>query len=138
MASVRALGAAFDRFDEAASRSLGIGRSDLRALNLLEHGPVTAGEMASHLGLTTGSITALVNRLVEAGYVRRSSPPGDRRVVTIELEPAVYAAFARVYAPCGQAVMEVSAALSDTQRSRSIEAIDAAASAIEQAAAQLS
>ena len=35
----RALSHAMDLFDEAACRALGIGRSDLRALNLLEHGP---------------------------------------------------------------------------------------------------
>ena len=36
----RYLARAMDRFDEAACGALGLGRSDLRALNLLEHGPL--------------------------------------------------------------------------------------------------
>ena len=42
----RELGRAMDLFDEAACGHLGLGRSDLRALNLLEHGPVGASALA--------------------------------------------------------------------------------------------
>jgi predicted ArsR family transcriptional regulator len=41
-----------DLFDENAAHALGIGRSDLRALNLLEHGPLSAAALADRLGLT--------------------------------------------------------------------------------------
>jgi DNA-binding MarR family transcriptional regulator len=107
LAAVRELGAALDAFDEAAARALGIGRSDLRALNLLEHGPVAAGALAATLSLSSGAVTALVDRLVHAGYVERVADPGDRRRVLVQLRPQTYAAFARVYAPCGRAVAGV-------------------------------
>jgi hypothetical protein len=61
-----------DLFDELAARRLGLGRSDLRALNLLEHGPVSAAALADGLGLTRTSVTALVDRLVLAGYATRN------------------------------------------------------------------
>lgn len=105
--AVRALQAALDDFDDAAARALGIGRSDLRALNLLEHGPLPAGTLAGRLGLSSGATTALVDRLVTAGWVRRQAAPDDARKVLVALEPAVWRAFARVYQPCGAAVTAV-------------------------------
>lgn len=108
-----------DRFDDAACRVLGVGRTDLRALNLLEHGPLSAGEITTRLGLTTGSVTLLVDRLVSAGYVSRHHPPDDRRRTVVQLEPATYRAFAEVYRPLGIRVAAAEAALDPTQRAAS-------------------
>ncbi|MGD9618844.1 MAG: MarR family winged helix-turn-helix transcriptional regulator [Mycolicibacterium sp.] len=130
VAAIRQLGVALDRYDEAAGRSLGIGRSDLRALNLLEHGPLTAGEIGARLDLTSGSVTALVNRLVASGYVRRVRTIEDRRVVKVELREGVYESFARVYAPCGHAVALVSSQLGPEARSSAVRAILDAAEAV--------
>lgn len=101
---IRALGAAMDAFERAASRALDINRSDLHALNALEHGPLSHGDLAEHLGLTSGTVTTLVDRLETAGYVERQPDPNDRRRSEVALTPATYQAFARVYRPCGQAV----------------------------------
>lgn len=131
MAAVRHLGTALDRYDEAASRALGIGRSDLRALNLLEHGPLTAGEIGERLDLTSGSVTALINRLETHGMVHRVRDGNDRRVVRVQLEDAVYASFARIYAPCGRAVASVSATLPPTTQDATVQAVVDAARAIE-------
>lgn len=130
MVVIRELGHALDRFDEAASRAMGLGRSDLRALNVLEHGPLPSGEIAARLGLTTGSVTALVDRLIQGGYVSRHPSLEDRRKVLIQLEPATYAAFARVYAPCGQAVAAVGAQLPARQVRAARETLEAVVAAI--------
>ena len=108
-----------DRFDDAACRVLRVGRTDLRALNLLEHEPLTAGEIATRLGLTTGSVTLLVDRLVRAGYVARHHPPDDRRRTVVQLKPATYQAFAEVYRPLGMRVAAAEAALDPTHRAAS-------------------
>lgn len=54
----RRISEAMDLFDEAAAGKLGVGRSDLRALNLLEHGPLSPGELAKRLGLTKAASPA--------------------------------------------------------------------------------
>lgn len=123
MAAVRAMADVLARFDGAACGAFGIGRTDLRALNLMEHGPVTAGHIATELGLTSGTVTVLVDRLVEHGYASRRPAPDDRRKVLVGLEPATYAAFARIYAPCGQAVTAATAQLSDRQRAAARRAL---------------
>ncbi|GAA0949246.1 MarR family transcriptional regulator [Actinocorallia libanotica] len=69
----------------ASARACGLGATDLYALNILElGGPMTPGELGTRTGLTTGPTTRLVDRLEQAGYVRRAPAPGDRRKVLIE------------------------------------------------------
>ncbi|MEV0250017.1 MarR family transcriptional regulator [Nocardia sp. NPDC050712] len=71
---------------QAGARTVGLGATDLYALNILElSGPLTPGELGTRSGLTTGPTTRLIDRLEAAGYVRRAPVPGDRRKVTVEL-----------------------------------------------------
>lgn len=112
----RDLARAMDRFDEAACAALGLGRSDLRALNLLEHGPLGASVLARQLGLSRPAVTALIDRLTEAGYVARVAVPGDRRATGVELQPATWQAFARVYRPLGEQVHAATGALPAGER----------------------
>lgn len=44
---------------------------------------MTAGELGKKTGLSTGSVTALIDRLEKAGYVIREKDPNDRRRVII-------------------------------------------------------
>jgi DNA-binding MarR family transcriptional regulator len=50
-------------------------------------GPTTAGQLADLTGLTTGAITGMLNRLEEAGLVRRERDPSDGRRVIVRLAP---------------------------------------------------
>ena len=134
---MRALGAALDRFDETAGHALGLGRSDLRALNLLEHGPLSAGELGDRLALTSGSVTVLVDRLIKAGFVTRQPGTTDRRTVYVHLEPPTYAAFARVYAPCGQAVANLEGSMSARQLEIARDTLQDLATAINNQEARL-
>ena len=69
----------------ASARACGLGATDLYALNILElTGPLTPGELGARAGLTTGPTTRLIDRLEQAGYVRRVPAPDDRRKVIVE------------------------------------------------------
>jgi DNA-binding MarR family transcriptional regulator len=57
------------------------------------HGPVSAGRLAELTGLTTGAITAVLNRLERRGYARRVRNPDDRRNINVEAVDA--AAFSK-------------------------------------------
>jgi DNA-binding transcriptional ArsR family regulator len=86
---------------QAAAQRIGVNPTDLNVLNILSlGGRLTAGQLAQQTGLTTASITGVVDRLEEAGYVRRERDPGDRRRVVINLviEP-VLRDVVRVFAP---------------------------------------
>jgi DNA-binding MarR family transcriptional regulator len=85
IAAVRADGSARDALDQAAADRLGINLTDHRCLDVLnQRGTSTAGEIASALGLTTGAVTTLLDRLERAGYVRRIRDSADRRRVHVE------------------------------------------------------
>lgn len=51
-------------------------------------GFLTMTRLGAEVSLTSGGITRLVDRLVDAGYVERSNCPTDRRSVFVSLTPA--------------------------------------------------
>jgi len=54
---------------------------ELAALeHLVLRGGLTPGELGHRLGLTSGGVTALSGRLIDAGYVRRERHPNDGRM----------------------------------------------------------
>jgi DNA-binding MarR family transcriptional regulator len=90
---------ATDRFDSAVAEALGVNRTDMRCLDVLEReGPVPAGRLAEATGLTSGAITSVLDRLERAGYARRVSDPSDRRRVLVELAPAAHERASGFYA----------------------------------------
>ncbi len=77
------LGASFFR---AAAAQIGMTVTDMQVIDILEStGPSTAGQLADLTGLTTGAITGMLNRLEEAGLVRRERDPNDGRRVIVRL-----------------------------------------------------
>ncbi|CAA9490103.1 MAG: hypothetical protein AVDCRST_MAG85-1175, partial [uncultured Solirubrobacteraceae bacterium] len=84
----RAWGIENSRFDHAVARRLGISPADLHALELLEFsGGLTPGQLAERLQLTSGSVTALADRLERLGLVERRPNPKDRRSNVLCLAP---------------------------------------------------
>jgi DNA-binding MarR family transcriptional regulator len=82
---------ATDRFDQAVADALGMNRTDMRCIDVLQReGPVTAGRLAEATGLTTGAMTTALDRLERAGYARRTRDAADRRRVVVELTPKVF------------------------------------------------
>jgi DNA-binding MarR family transcriptional regulator len=86
--------------DNLAAQRLGVNQTDLHCLNIIEsRGALTAGELATAAGLTSGAITGVIDRLERAGYARRSPDPSDRRKISIEVTPKFYAKAAEIWGP---------------------------------------
>jgi DNA-binding MarR family transcriptional regulator len=85
---VRRSQTATDRFDQAVADALGINRTDMRCIDVVDReGPVTAGRLAEAMGMTTAAITTVLDRLERAGFARRVRDTADRRRVLVELSP---------------------------------------------------
>ena len=99
--AVRANQRATDAVDEAMCRLLGVNRTDGTCLDILEEqgGPIAAGELARRLNLTTGAITALIDRLERAGFARRVPDPADRRRVLVEATERTRALTIELFGP---------------------------------------
>jgi DNA-binding MarR family transcriptional regulator len=72
-------------FHLAAADQVGLSGTDYQASNVLAlDGPMTSGELARRLALSSGATTRLMDRMVAAGYARRIADPADRRRVLVE------------------------------------------------------
>jgi DNA-binding MarR family transcriptional regulator len=81
MRKVSSQGAMFAKI--VADRA-GISSADMDCIDFVNvEGRMTAGRLAELTGLTTGAITGVVDRLEEAGFVRRERDENDRRKVFI-------------------------------------------------------
>jgi DNA-binding MarR family transcriptional regulator len=83
-----------------ARRELGIGEGDAKALLHIAANPgIRPSQLRDHLGITSPGVTALIDRLVERGIVRRDLDPHDRRVnrisVTVDLAEEPWAGLTR-------------------------------------------
>jgi DNA-binding MarR family transcriptional regulator len=99
----RAHEAANEAFDEVAREKLGINRTDLRCLNIIENsGPMTAGRLAELSGLTTAAVTSVLDRLEQAGYAKRTRDQQDRRQVMVEVTPLLAERATPIWGPLGE------------------------------------
>jgi DNA-binding MarR family transcriptional regulator len=73
-------------FRNAIGRKLRLNSTDFECLSLLTiRGTSTPTELARHTGLTTGSTTAMLDRLEKAQFIARKPNPNDRRGVLVEV-----------------------------------------------------
>ncbi|AGL19144.1 MarR family winged helix-turn-helix transcriptional regulator [Actinoplanes sp. N902-109] len=96
-----------DVFVEVFARAHGLGRNDLNAIMWISQGthtgqPITSGELAARLGLGAPATTGLVDRLENAGHVRRRRDPQDRRKVTIVMQPQALQLARDFFVPLGR------------------------------------
>lgn len=85
---VRRMGAQSVMNSKVIAARFGLNPAELEALDLIfVREQATAGELAKATGLTTGAVTALIDRLVAAGYVERFPSPDDRRKVFVRIIP---------------------------------------------------
>ena len=100
----------------AIAELLGMHHTDQMCLDLLDWAePLTAGQIASHLGLTTGAVTGLLDRLEAGGWVRRERDPDDRRRVLVWLEDLDDPKLWEAYRPLAEAIEAHRSMLSDDE-----------------------
>src|SRR5262252_4299348 len=121
--AVRRAGSVMQLLGAASAERIGINVTDLNCLNILAlGGHLTAGELARRTGLTTASITGVLDRLEESGFVRRERDPHDRRRVIVRLDAARgLRDVAPVFAPVIAAWQAVAARYTDEQLSLILE-----------------
>jgi DNA-binding MarR family transcriptional regulator len=108
---------------QAAAERIGINTTDLNCLNVIAlTGSMTAGELAKATGLTTASITGVLDRLEESGFVRRERDPADRRRVNVVLSASrALRDVAPVFAPMLKAWRAAAARYSDDELRQFVE-----------------
>lgn len=126
LAALHRFGLERERLRAAVARAVGMAPADLEALGLLRSGgPTTQRELGDRLMLTSGAVTALVDRLVAAGLAERHPNPGDRRSVHVRATGPAHPALVEV----DRAIEAAAAALDDRGRADCVRLLEAAARA---------
>jgi DNA-binding MarR family transcriptional regulator len=103
-------------YSQAMASQLGINSTDLECLGLVTFGPgATAGALAEQTGLTTGSITTVIDRLERAGFVQRKRDDADRRKVVVVATSAMKRRGEAPGAPMRKVVNDVLSRYEDKQ-----------------------
>jgi DNA-binding MarR family transcriptional regulator len=85
---------------QTVAAKLGLHSTDMECLDILQiRGSASAGEIAELTGLTTGAVTALLDRLEKAGYIARRADPSDRRRVLVVPKAVRIAHIGKLFAP---------------------------------------
>ncbi len=131
--AVRGYEASVDDFDREMARLLGINETDTRCLEiLLQDVPEAApGLLAARLGITTGAVTTMLDRLEQTGYITRSAHPSDRRKTIVRATPAAAERAYALLAPLitegaqqllsGYTVKEIELLIDFMQRARELQ-----------------
>ena len=121
LAEARELSGAFDRLSQAVAEKLGLSQTDLLAMDLISsNGRVTAGHLATHLHLTTGAITGLIDRLEQAGFAVRQDDAQDRRRVVV-VPTAKGERISELFAPLATALRRATVDYSERDLAKLIE-----------------
>jgi len=110
----------------AITRRYGLSHAALNALAVIEGNgaPILTGEVAARMHITSGSVTSVLDTLEGKGYVVRSSDPGDRRRVLVDITPAAQQVLDECLPHIQQAADLVVAQLDDAQQRALLNALE--------------
>ena len=135
--ATRRLDIAMSRLMVALSRAVGISVPEMLALEHLDaDGSLGPSEIARRLQLTTGAVTALVDRLEASGHVARAPHPSDRRRVVITRTAKADEDLSEEIAPLATATLELAESLTGDERQAVGRFLDGFITIIERTAAE--
>ena len=115
--ATRRLDIAMSRLMVALSRAIGISGPEMLALEYLDpDGSIGPSELARRLQMTSGAMTALVDRLEESGHVVRERHPADRRRVLVKRTKKADEDLTAEIAPMAMQILELAESLDDAER----------------------
>ena len=83
---IRRFSAGVVLFNQMVAEKVRLHPTDVQCLNLLDLlGTCTPGKLADGMGLTTGGVTVMLDRLERAGYIKREPNPDDRRSLLVRV-----------------------------------------------------
>ena len=135
--ATRRLDIAMSRLMVAFSRAVGISVPEMLALEHLDAGgSLGPSELARRLQMTTGAVTALVDRLEASGHATRAPHPSDRRRVVITRTRKADDDLTEEVAPMAMEILELAETLGDEERQAVGRFLDGFIAIIERTAAE--
>lgn len=113
--------------NEKVARAHGLLVTDLQTLHLLvlREDVRTPGQISEVTGMPTSTVTKLVDRLENAGYLRRAPDPADRRRTVLALVPERIAPLRVLYGRTDQEFDDLSRTFTPEELSTVVRYLDA-------------
>jgi len=138
LTALRRFGLENDRLDAMVARRLGAPPVEFKAMDHLhEAGELTAGQLADRLALTTGAITALIDRLERLGWAERAPHPSDRRSVIVRQAGGGDSEAVKIYASFARAVAGVARRMTASELDATVRFLEEAAAVTREKADEL-
>ncbi len=102
-------------YHQTIADRLGLNATDHKCVLFLMEERKTMGQLSQLTGLTLGAQTAAIERLEQAGYVRRVRDQTDRRRVYVEMVPTNVKKMAHLFRPLGEAIVKLEATYSPAE-----------------------
>ena len=135
--ATRRLDMAMSRLVVALSRTVGISVPEMLALEYLDaDASIGPSELARRLQMTSGAMTALVDRLEASGRVVRQRHPADRRRVLVKRTAKADKDLTEEVAPMALQIFELAESLDDAERKAVGRFLDGFIAIIESTAAE--
>ena len=126
--ALRRYGLENDRFDASVARAHGVSLAEMKAIDHIQaEGELTPRQLGERLSLSSGAVTAVIDRLERGGWVERSPHPSDRRSIVVRMSDQSLEAGARIYLPYSEALARMAAGLPAASRRAISDFLNAAA-----------
>ena len=126
--ALRRYGLENDSFDASVARAHDVSLAEMKAIDHIQaEGELTPGQLGERLSLSSGAVTAVIDRLERGGWVERSPHPRDRRSVVVRMSDQSMEAGARIYLPYSEALARAAAGLPAASRKAIADFLNAAA-----------
>ncbi len=108
---------AIEKADRASIADTGLGLSDFTILEALLHkGPLKINQIGEKVLLSSGSMTAAVNRLEGGGFVKRIQDPSDGRCYYVHLSKSGRKVIKEAYHKHQQNLERIASVLTNKER----------------------
>ena len=136
--ALRRFGLEDDRLDAMVARRLGAPPVEFKAMDhLQEAGELTPGQLDDRLALTTGAVTAVIDRLERLGWAERRTHPKDRRSVIVRKAGGADTEALHIYLPVARALSAAAGRMSAAERGAAARFLEEAAALARQKADDL-
>lgn len=133
--ALRSLGARIGRLNDLVASALDLNGVDIEILDHIgRFGPVSPGELADSMHIHPATMTGIIDRLENGGWVVRERAPEDRRKVQLKALRKRGPELVRLYAPMNTAIGEVCEGLTNDQLKTVVEFLRSVATAAERSA----
>jgi DNA-binding MarR family transcriptional regulator len=115
--ATRRLDVAMAGLNAAFARRLRLSQPELMAIaHVSAEGTLGPSELAHRIDVTTGAVTALVDRLEQRGHLERHAHPGDRRKLLLSVTPHAVEEVMRHVLPLADDVRALAGTFDDGER----------------------